>query len=221
MISEDGIFIGDMTRPDPDLIRRLALCHPASFANPGSLGASIVLAGGAIKPLAPTMRVAGPAVTVKLDHIDHYTALAAATVAQPGDVVLIAAGGGTDIAIWGHGLCLAAQASKLAGIVIDGAVVNKAELLEMGMPTFARGASPATGGWDGDGQINVPVEIDGLTIYPGDILLGDADGVVVIRAAILQSTIEGVEAKEGEDARRRQRLSEGEPLLDIVRESRR
>lgn len=221
MISEDGIFIGEMQRPDPGLIERLRQCRPASVASPMSLGASAILAGGAIVPLAPTMRVAGPAVTVRIDHIDHLTPLAAATTAEPGDVVLIAAGGGIDFGVWGHGLTLAAQASRVEGIVVDGAVCNKAELLEMGMPVFARGASAATGSWDGHGQINVPIAIGGRIVNPGDVVLGDADGVVVIAADVLQHTTEEIEAKQDEDARRRQLLLEGVPLLEIVRESRR
>ncbi len=220
MINEDGIVIGEITRPDAELTVRLSTHTPATISNPGSLGASAALAPGAIAPLAPGMRLLGPVVTVQLDHVEHLTPLTAATIAEPGDVLLIAAGGGVEVGTWGHGLCLAAEASGVAGVVVDGAVVNKAELLEMGMPTFSRGASSVTGGWDGGGQINVPVTIGGVVVHPGDILIGDADGVVVVPAHKLRATVELAERQEAEVERRRGLLSAGTPLLEVVRASR-
>ena len=221
MINADGVFIGEISRPDLDLLGRLANCHAASVANPMTLGAAVVLGRGAIKPISPHMRAFGPAVTVHVDHIDHLTPLTAATVAEAGDVLVIAAGGRTDAAIWGHGLSLAAQASGVSAVVVDGAVVNLAELLDMGVPTFARGTSPTTGSWDGPGAINVDIEIDGLVVHPGDVVVGDGDGVVVIPREKLHWTIEQVESHEAENVRRRALLAQGVPLLEIVREAKR
>lgn len=221
MINEDGIEIGDIHRPDPAVLESLQACVPAVLASPGVLGAEFVLVGGAIKPLDPHMRVVGPAVTVALTDVDHLTPLTAADLAQPGDVLVIAAGGGIDFGVWGHGLCLAAQASGVAGVVVDGAVVNKAELIEMGVPTFSRGASPATGNWNGGGQVNVPITIGPLVIHPGDVIVADADGVVAIPAARAAEISALVASFEDENVRRRNEIAAGVPLLEIVRRSRR
>lgn len=221
MINEDGITIGSIERPDPAVVAALQDCVPAGLANPGVLGVEYLLAGGAIKPLDPHMRVVGPAVTVRIDDVDHLTPLTAADLAQPGDVLVIAAGGGVDFGVWGHGLCLAAQANGVAGVIVDGAVVNMSELIEMGVPTFSRGSSPATGTWNGGGQVNMPVTIGSLVVQPGDVIVGDADGVVVIPAARAAAVAAQAAAHEEENVRRRAELAGGTPLLEIVRRSRR
>ncbi len=125
-----------------------------------------------------TGTMAGTAVTVRVSHGDNLAVLRAFEYCRPGDVMVIDGGGDTEQAILGGIMSLYAARIGLAGLVIDGAIRDVAEIRERDFPMFARGHTHRGPYKDGPGEINVPVCIGGMTVMPGDIIIGDEDGVL-------------------------------------------
>ena len=123
--------------------------------------------------------MAGTAVTVRVSHGDNLAVLRAFQYCRPGDVMVIDGGGDTEQAILGGIMSLHAAQMGLAGLVVDGAVRDVAEIREREFPLFARGHTHRGPYKDGPGEINVPVSIGGMTVMPGDIIIGDDDGLLV------------------------------------------
>lgn len=150
----------------------------------------------AIKPVADRdWSLCGPAVTVKLEAVDHLMCIAALGVAQPGDVIVVAANGVTNTAVWGGGLTLSAKNLGVEGVVVDGAVLDSHMILERALPVFSRGRHPAHGSWKTPGSVNVPISCGGVVVNPGDLVFGDLDGVVVVRREQALAVLEECEAK--------------------------
>lgn len=124
--------------------------------------------------------IVGPAVTVDLDSFDHLMCIAALGVARRGDVIVVAAHGHMGQAVWGSGLTTSAKTLGIEAVVVDGAVLNTNIILEREVPVFARGSHPAHGTREKPGSVNVPVSCGGVIVQPGDLILGDLDGVLVV-----------------------------------------
>ena len=136
----------------------------------------------ALKPLlGRDWNVVGPAVTVDLDAFDHLMCIAAIGVARPGDVIVVAARGLTDLAVWGGGLTMSAKNVGIEAIVVDGAVMDTRAILAREVPVFCRGSHPAHGSRERPGSVNVPVTVGDVIVHPGDLILGDLDGLMVVR----------------------------------------
>jgi len=134
----------------------------------------------------------GPAVTVRVRPGDNLMIHKALMMVQPGDVLVIDGGGDVSQALVGGLMRTTCVARKLAGLVIDGAVRDVAEWAEPGMPIFAKGHTHRGPSKDGPGEVNIPVSCAGLVVQPGDLVVGDADGVIAIPAVeaadVLQKT---------------------------------
>ena len=130
------------------------------------------------KPVATTM--AGTAVTARSRGGDNLTYLRALEFCRPGDVLVIDAGGDLQNAVAGGILTYYAARIGLAGVVIDGAVRDVAELREREFPVYARGVTHRGPYKDGPGEINVPVSVGGMVVRPGDVVVGDQDGLLSI-----------------------------------------
>ena len=125
----------------------------------------------------------GPAVTVRVRPGDNLMIHKALMMVQPGDVLVIDGGGDVSQALVGGLMRTTCVARRLAGLVIDGAIRDLCEWAENGMPVFARGHTHRGPSKDGPGEINVPVSCAGLAVLPGDLIVGDADGVIAVPAA--------------------------------------
>lgn len=125
----------------------------------------------------------GPAVTVRVRPGDNLMIHKALMMVQPGDVLVIDGGGDVSQALVGGLMRTTCVARQLAGLVIDGAIRDLCEWAEDGMPVFARGHTHRGPSKDGPGEINVPVSCAGLAVLPGDLIVGDADGVIAVPAA--------------------------------------
>jgi regulator of RNase E activity RraA len=125
----------------------------------------------------------GPAVTVRVRPGDNLMIHKALMMVEPGDVLVIDGGGDLTQALVGGLMRTTCVAKKLAGLVIDGAVRDLCEWTEDGMPIFARGHTHRGPSKDGPGEINIPVACAGLAVLPGDLIVGDADGVIAIPRA--------------------------------------
>ena len=134
----------------------------------------------AIKPLNPKHRFAGPAITSSNGPRDNLAAMAMLDFAEPGDVLVIATGEDDSGAVIGDHYAAIAKQKGVIAIVTDGLVRDASGIDRMGPPTFARGLNPNAGYRNGPGEINMPVSVGGVTICPGDIVIGDRDGVVVV-----------------------------------------
>ena len=125
----------------------------------------------------------GPAVTVRVRPGDNLMIHKALMMVQPGDVLVIDGGGDVTQALVGGLMRTTCVAKKLGGLVIDGAVRDLTEWAEDGMPIFAKGHTHRGPSKDGPGEINIPISCAGLVVLPGDLIVGDADGVIAIPAA--------------------------------------
>lgn len=158
-----------------------------------------------IKPLEPGMRCVGTALTVLTKPGDALFVQKAIDLAQPGDVIVIDASGYKDVAVIGERLTYFFERKGVAGIVCDGAVRDAQGIVEQGPPTFARSTCIRIFGSTGPGAINVPVQAGGVAVNPGDVILGDRDGVAVVPRQDASRVLELADAHlEGELARVRE-----------------
>jgi regulator of RNase E activity RraA len=154
-----------------------------------------------VRPAGPDMRLAGPAVTVRVPPGDNLMVYAAFEVAQPGDVIVIEARGYTGVAQWGDLTSMIGQRLGLAGAVMDGALRDLPGIIGVGFPVFALPVIVPNGALkDGPGEVNVPIAVAGVPVLPGDIVVGDASGVVVVPrqdAAVVLEGARAIAAAEG------------------------
>ncbi|MCL6650286.1 MAG: RraA family protein [Chloroflexi bacterium] len=134
----------------------------------------------AIQPLDPTWRMMGPAFTVALEEPDAGLPMLAMDLMEPGDVLVIAAGGKMDTLCFGGGMASTGVQRGLAGAVIDGACSDYLFIREKGFPVFCRGPVACHSVRYLGGSINVPVVCGGVIVRPGDVVVGSGDGVVVV-----------------------------------------
>ncbi|MDQ2877507.1 MAG: 4-carboxy-4-hydroxy-2-oxoadipate aldolase/oxaloacetate decarboxylase [Pseudomonadota bacterium] len=170
----------------------------------------------AIKPLAPTVRLAGPALTVDAKPGDNLVIHHALTVARPGDVLVVDAKAYVDAGPWGDILTLAAQSAGIAGLVIDGAVRDSDSILAMGFPVFSRGLSIRAAQKNQPGHVNVPIICGGVAIAPGDWVMGDRDGVVAIPLHNVPSVIAAADDREAAEVALRQGIASGKSTVELL-----
>lgn len=147
-----------------------------------------------IKPMVPGWRMAGPAITLRARPCDNLLVYKALEIAQPGDVLVISYYEYETNSVWGDLTSMIGKARGLAGMVTDGVVRDLAGLRAVDLPIFAIGLTPNSPQKDGPGEINVPVVCGGVIVNPGDIILGDDDGVVVVPQALASTVIEKTRA---------------------------
>lgn len=126
------------------------------------------------------LRLYGPAVTVNCRPADNLMVHKALQVAEPGDIVVVCTGGNTTSAVFGDLMCHSAVVKGIGGVVVDGAVRDVEGLAGQGFPAFSRAVTAGSCDKDGPGEINVPISCGGVVVMPGDIVVGDVDGVAVV-----------------------------------------
>lgn len=131
----------------------------------------------------------GPALTVRVRPGDNLMIHKALAMASPGDVLVIDGGGDVTQALMGGLMRTTCLTRQLGGLVIDGAVRDLVEWAEEGMPIFAKGHTHRGPSKDGPGEINVPVACAGLAVQPGDLIVGDADGVIAVPSADVERVL--------------------------------
>lgn len=156
----------------------------------------------AIKPLKEEYTVCGRAVTVKMPAGDNMPVLRAIRAAQPGDVLVIDAKGYTSRSVAGDFVAGLAQILGLGGMVVDGSIRDVVSIKNSGFPVFCRTATSSASTKNGGGQVNVPVSCGGVAVHPGDIIVGDADGVVVVPQEQAQAVLEAAQNKLQKDEER-------------------
>lgn len=169
-----------------------------------------------IKAIAPDQRLVGTAFTVQVQPRDNLAIHYAVTVAEPGDVLVVDAGGYVESGPWGDLLTTFAQQRGLAGLVIDGAVRDVEAITATGFPVFSRGISIKGTEKNQPGKVGRPVVCGGVLVRRGDVVLGDRDGVVVVPADGVGSTLEAAVAREEHEEEMRGRLRAGESLAALI-----
>ena len=184
-------------RPPRELVTALGKLSPTTLSDVLELE-SVMRIG--IRPLWPAMpRIAGPAFTVRTAKHDNLMLHAAIYRAEAGDVIVVEAGD-EEMAVAGGNVCAVAQRRGVAGFVIDGVIRDVAESRANGFPLFARGVSPIPGAKDGPGEINAPVVCGGVAVHPGDVIVADEEGIVVVPRARAAEVLKRAEAKAAADA---------------------
>jgi len=140
-----------------------------------------------IKPLHNDWSFAGTAITVYARPVDNMIVYKALDLARPGDVLVIANFAALSAAVIGDRVAAIAKAKGVVAIVTDGLVRDLTGLLDVDLPVFCRGLTPNAPWKDGPGTVNFPVVCGGVAVQPGDIVLGDADGVVVVSLADIET----------------------------------
>ncbi|WP_374935188.1 RraA family protein [Neobacillus driksii] len=138
----------------------------------------------AIKPLKERYKLAGRAYTVKIPVGENLSVLKAIREANPGDILVVDAKGDQYRAIAGDFVVGMAQTLGIGGLVVDGVIRDIVAIKALNFPVFSRGTTVAASAKAGVGEVNVPISCGGVPVNPGDIIVGDADGVVVIPQAI-------------------------------------
>lgn len=193
-------------RPTPELLTRFAQLPTANVADAmDRLG----VLDARIKPVWAGATIVGPAYTVWTRAGDNKFLHEALRLAQPGDVLVVNGQGDESRALIGELMAEQAKANKLAGFVIDGAVRDAETIGEIEVPVFARAVTPAGPYKYGPGRLGRTVAVGGVAVAPGDIVLGDADGVVIVPLGEAEQVLQGAEAKYTDETARRNQIKAG------------
>jgi len=158
---------------------------------------SRMTAGGArLRPMHRGGYLSGVALTVRTRPGDNLMVHKALHMAQAGDVLVVDAAGDLTNAVIGELMIMQAQKRGLAGMVIHGAIRDCATIRQADFPVFAAGVTHRGPYKDGPGEINVPVSLDGMVIEPGDLILGDDDGVLCVPYVAVESVLQAARAKQ-------------------------
>lgn len=206
------LIINERVTPQvaPELLDRLGRIPPATIGH--------ILHFGFMDPaLRPTGRrgfiVCGPAVTVRAMAIDNAVVHHAIALAQPGDVLVIDRNGDRKHACWGEMTALAAHTKGLSATIVDGPLTDVVEIEDMGYVTFSRGVSPITTRSSGTtGEINTVVQCGGVSVAPGDIILADDNGILVLPPSQVAELVERCEPVFAREPDTRARIRAGEEL---------
>ena len=166
--------------------------------------------GSRLRPMHKSGQMAGPALTVKSRPGDNLMLHKAIDMAEPGDIIVCDAGGDLTNSLMGELMLAHAIKRGVGGFVLDGAVRDVEAFLEVNLPVFAAGVSHRGPYKDGPGEINVSVAIDGMVIEPGDLVIGDWDGVLSIPLDDVENTLKMTNEKQAAEAVDMAKIEAGE-----------
>lgn len=199
--------VRNISRPDAQAVKLLgelgvATVHEAQ----GRIGVMLPY----MRPIYPSARVSGPAVTVACHPGDNLMIHAAVEVCKPGDVMVVVTHSESTDGMFGDLLGTSCQAHGVVGLIIDAGVRDTAELTEMNFPVWAKAISAQGTVKASPGSVNVPVVCAGMLVNPGDVIVGDADGVVVVPRATAADVARAGQQRIAKEEKTRERLAKGE-----------
>lgn len=199
--------IRTIERVSPDVVQQAATFQAAILADVAGRRGTM---HARVAPVHERMRLAGPAFTVEVRPGDNLMIHAAIALAQPGDILVIDGKGDQTAALMGTLMLSACKKRGLGGVIVDGAIRDKLELLELGFPVFSAGFNPAGPTKFVPGRINHPISCAGASVFPGDLVVGDADGVVVIERAKAPAMMALAVKKVADEAARIEAIARGD-----------
>jgi len=208
----DAHVIRKILRPPQNLLKEIGFFETATVHE--ASGGKGALASD-IKPIDSLSRLCGPAVTVACRPGDNLMLHKAIYVAEPGDVLVATVGGYKEAGPWGEIMTLAAQARGIAGLIIDGSVRDSRSITDLQFPIFSKSLSIKGTTKDSLGLINHPISIGGVTINPGDLILGDADGIVVVARQNLAEVLTKCKLRREKEEKIKEELKKGKSTLEL------
>lgn len=213
----------DFERPAQAVIEEYKKLMNQTGCLTGQVGDCLGRGAGAnsrIKGLGHGMAMVGPALTVKVPPEDNLMVHKALHMIKPGDVMVIDAGGDHSWALIGILMTAIAAKHGAEGIIIDGCVRDAAEIRELGFPVFAAGISPNGPFKEGPGEINYPITCGGQVVHPGDLIVADDDGVVVVQREFAgQENIGQVKAVIERETKRMAEIQAGQTIKPGLEET--
>ena len=207
-----GKIIEKIDRPSKDLVAKFAKHDTAKVAD--SMAGQGVM-DYEIKPLMPEMRIFGPALTVLTRPGDALYVQKAIDLTKPGDVIVIDGGGFKNVCVIGERLGYFYKLKGAVGIVVDGAVRDSQGMIDVAPRTFARSVCINIFGSVGPGAINVPIQCGGVLVHPGDIVMGDRDGVVVVPKEDASRILDLADKHLENELARLKRVEAGESVTEV------
>ncbi len=208
----NAVIVRTIQRADPNDIARLGACGVATVHE--AQGKTGILAAY-MRPVFAQARVAGSAVTVLCAAGDNLMLHAALAVVQPGDVLVVGIEGESTHGMFGDLLAESCRAHGVAGLVIDAGVRDTVEITALGFPVWSKAISAQGTSKNVAGSVNQPVTCAGAMVYPGDVVIGDADGVVIVPRETAAAVVAAADARLAKEEETRARLKAGELGLDI------
>ena len=202
----------NISRPDKELVEKLS--HHGSATVHEAMGRFGAM-NRTIKPLARNMKICGPAFTVQAQAGDNVMILKAIHDAKPGDVVVVDCGRCPESGPFGELMATECQTKGLAGFVTTGSVRDSAEIIRMGFPVFSSGISIVGTVKESLGLINYPISAGDVIVNPGDIILGDDDGIVVIPLAHADEILKKSDARVEKESKTLEQIKAGGSIFDI------
>lgn len=200
-------IIRDIERVSAEVVQKAATFQAAILADVAGRRGTM---HSRIAPVQQNMQLAGPAFTVEVRPGDNLMIHAAIALAQPGDILVIDGKGDQTAALMGTLMLSACKKLQLGGVIVDGAIRDKLELLDLGFPVFSAGFNPAGPTKYVPGRINHPICAGGATVHPGDLIVGDADGVVVIERDKAPAMLALADKKVADEAARLAAIARGD-----------
>ena len=205
----------------PDVVRDFERVSPEIVKKASAFAASILadVAGrrgalsGRIAPLSPSSRFAGAALTVEVRPGDNLMIHAALAIAKPGDVIVVDGKGDLSSALMGEIMTHQCVAMGVVAVVLDGAARDADAIREIGFPMYAAGLNPNGPTKFVPGRINHPISIGGVSVSPGDLVVGDGDGVVVVERAKAESLLALAADKVASETKRINEIKSGKALI--------
>lgn len=198
----------DIERPSREIIEAYAEEAAATVYEASGRKGSV---DPAIKPIARGMRILGPAVTVSCKANDNLMLHKAIQIARPGDVLVATTEGYYNGGYMGDLMAGSAKARGIAGVAIDGCIRDSAEIIEMGFPVFSRGFCMRGTNKSVLGKVNHPIVFGDVIVNPGDLVLGDDDGIVIVARNEVESVLEATRKRVANEIDKAEKLAQGIP----------
>ncbi|MFY9285904.1 MAG: hypothetical protein WAO64_04765 [Tissierellaceae bacterium] len=205
----------DITRSDKGILEK--------FKEIGTCAISDAMKGfntmhHSIKPVYEQTKFAGNAITVRMSSADNLMLHKAIGLAKEGDIIVVDTCGCVSNSILGEMMTISALKNGVSGIVIDGGIRDILELKEMKAPVFARCVTPSLGRKNAPGEINTPISSGGVAINPGDIIVGDANGIVVVKLSMAEDILGLAEEKVEQDKKWYEDIQKGVTIRSDIEE---